>query len=138
MVSVPLAVEKAKAGYKVIGFDNQQKKVDLVNQGDNYIGDVVDEELDEPALKIIDKLAREGAEIVYNDPWIPELDFQGKRYSSEPLSGYLLQEVDVVLITTDHSQYDYQRIVEKANLIFDTRNATKGINSKKSRSIIEE
>ncbi|MCC3356917.1 nucleotide sugar dehydrogenase [Bacillus sp. REN16] len=46
-VGLPLAVEKAKAGYKVIGFDVQQSRVDQVNQGINYIGDVVDEELSE-------------------------------------------------------------------------------------------
>ncbi|MFC3039863.1 nucleotide sugar dehydrogenase [Virgibacillus xinjiangensis] len=44
-VGLPLAVEKAKAGYKVIGFDIQQEKVEEVNQGINYIGDVVDDEL---------------------------------------------------------------------------------------------
>jgi UDP-N-acetyl-D-glucosamine dehydrogenase len=46
-VGLPLAVEKAKAGYNVIGFDVQQKRVDMVNDGINYIGDVVDEELAE-------------------------------------------------------------------------------------------
>lgn len=91
----------------------------------------IDDFRESPALKIIGKLAREGAEIVYNDPLIPEVVTQGKQYSSEPLSAQLLQEVDAVLITTDHSQYDYQMIVDKANLIFDTRNATKGINSNK-------
>ncbi|MGG3912724.1 nucleotide sugar dehydrogenase [Rossellomorea vietnamensis] len=44
-VGLPLAVEKAKAGYKVIGFDVQQSRVDEVNKGINYIGDVVDEDL---------------------------------------------------------------------------------------------
>ena len=44
-VGLPLAVEKAKAGYKTIGFDIQKQKVDMVNQGINYIGDVVDYEL---------------------------------------------------------------------------------------------
>ncbi|MCD6550931.1 nucleotide sugar dehydrogenase [Thermotoga sp.] len=44
-VGLPLAVEKAKAGYRVIGFDIQKKRVDMVNAGINYIGDVVDEEL---------------------------------------------------------------------------------------------
>ncbi|MFC7373054.1 nucleotide sugar dehydrogenase [Fictibacillus iocasae] len=46
-VGLPLAVEKAKAGYKVIGFDVQQARVDQVNNGINYIGDVVDEDLNE-------------------------------------------------------------------------------------------
>ena len=46
-VGLPLAVEKAKAGFKTIGFDVQNEKVNLVNQGVNYIGDVVDSELKE-------------------------------------------------------------------------------------------
>ena len=46
-VGLPLAVEKAKAGFPVIGFDVQQQKVDMVNAGHNYIGDVVDSELTE-------------------------------------------------------------------------------------------
>ncbi|MBR3875118.1 MAG: nucleotide sugar dehydrogenase [Clostridia bacterium] len=51
-VGLPLAVEKAKAGFKVIGFDVQSQKVDMVNQGHNYIGDVVDSDLE--------KIVREG------------------------------------------------------------------------------
>ena len=46
-VGLPLAVEKAKAGFKTIGFDVQKAKVDLVNSGTNYIGDVVDDDLKE-------------------------------------------------------------------------------------------
>lgn len=44
-VGLPLAVEKAKAGFRTIGFDVQKEKVALVNQGHNYIGDVVDSDL---------------------------------------------------------------------------------------------
>ena len=54
-VGLPLAVEKAKAGFKTIGFDVQEEKVNLVNEGHNYIGDVVDSDLkklvDEGMLK---------------------------------------------------------------------------------------
>lgn len=46
-VGLPLAVEKAKAGFKTIGFDVQQKKVAMVNAGHNYIGDVVDDDLEQ-------------------------------------------------------------------------------------------
>lgn len=46
-VGLPLAVEKAKAGYKTIGFDIQENKVNMVNEGYNYIGDVVDDDLSE-------------------------------------------------------------------------------------------
>lgn len=46
-VGLPLAVDKAKHGYKTIGFDVQKEKVDMVNAGKNYIGDVVDADLQE-------------------------------------------------------------------------------------------
>jgi len=48
-VGLPLAVEKAKAGYKTIGFDMQEKKVRWVNEGRNYIGDIIDSDLKEVA-----------------------------------------------------------------------------------------
>ncbi|MEG2199382.1 MAG: NAD(P)-binding domain-containing protein, partial [Anaerovorax sp.] len=44
-VGLPLAVEKAKAGFKVLGFDIQSQKVDMVNRGENYIGDIVPQDL---------------------------------------------------------------------------------------------
>lgn len=50
-VGLPLAVEKAKAGFKTVGFDVQEKKVELVNTGHNYIGDVVDDDLAEIVKK---------------------------------------------------------------------------------------
>ena len=50
-VGLPLAVEKAKAGYKTIGFDIQEEKVNMVNEGHNYIGDVVDSELEDLVKK---------------------------------------------------------------------------------------
>lgn len=46
-VGLPLAVEKAKAGYKTIGFDIQERKVEMVNEGKNYIGDIVNEDFKE-------------------------------------------------------------------------------------------
>lgn len=46
-VGLPLALEKAKAGYRVVGFDIQQDRVDMVNRGCNYIGDIIDEEFKE-------------------------------------------------------------------------------------------
>lgn len=67
-VGLPLAVEKAKAGFKTIGFDIQKSKVDLVNAGHNYIGDVVDSDLAE--------LVRAGMLSATNDfSFIKEVDF---------------------------------------------------------------
>ena len=44
-VGLPLAVEKAKAGFKVLGFDIQSSKVEMVNRGENYIGDIIPQDL---------------------------------------------------------------------------------------------
>lgn len=67
-VGLPLAVEKAKAGFKTVGFDIQKEKVDLVNAGDNYIGDVVDEDLK--------KLVKEGMLSATTDfSFVKDVDF---------------------------------------------------------------
>lgn len=67
-VGLPLAVEKAKAGFKTIGFDVQKSKVDLVNAGHNYIGDVVDADLA--------KLVKEGRLSATTDfSFVKDVDF---------------------------------------------------------------
>ena len=67
-VGLPLAVEKAKAGYRTVGFDIQKKKVDMVNSGHNYIGDVVDEDLS--------KLIKSGMLSATNDfSFVSKVDF---------------------------------------------------------------
>ena len=67
-VGLPLAVEKAKAGYTTIGFDVQKAKVDMVNEGHNYIGDVVDSDLE--------KLVKEGKLRATSDfSFIKDVDF---------------------------------------------------------------
>jgi len=78
-----------------------------------------------PALDIIKLLMERGANVFYNDPFIPTLREGNLHLDSVSLE--LIKEVDLVVIVTDHSQYDYSWIVENAPLIVDTRNATKGI-----------
>jgi len=67
-VGLPLAVEKARAGFDTIGFDIQPKKVEMVNQGLNYIGDVIDDDLAE--------LVREGKIRATSDfSFVKDMDF---------------------------------------------------------------
>ena len=80
-----------------------------------------------PALKVISLLEKEGSHVIYNDPYIPTFTLAGKVYNSVPVTAELLTSVDLVVITTDHSSYDYDLIVEQAPYIFDTRNATREI-----------
>jgi len=78
-----------------------------------------------PAIKVMEILANKVKRIYYNDPYVPKIKVLGRRYESVPLTKELLQKVDCVLILTDHSSYNYDEIIENANLIFDTRNAIK-------------
>src|SRR5579872_1883752 len=92
----------------------------------------IDDLRESPALTIIELLQKQGAEVSYHDPYFPFVG-KGRKYDlqmkSVPLND--LQSYDCVLIVTDHSEYDYSRIVSEANLVVDTRNATKGITSPK-------
>ncbi len=92
----------------------------------------VDDLRESPALSILSLLKKRGADVAYNDPYFPRVG-HGRHYelnlacaSLDGLSGY-----DCVLIVTDHSSYDYPRIVREAQLVVDTRNATRGIDSPK-------
>jgi UDP-N-acetyl-D-glucosamine dehydrogenase len=92
----------------------------------------IDDLRESPSLTIIELLREKGAEVHYNDPFFPTVG-HGRHYAlnmkNMPLED--LAQYDAVVIVTDHSQYDYAAIVEQAQLVVDTRNATKGINSPK-------
>jgi len=87
----------------------------------------IDDMRESPALKVISLLEKERAQVIYNDPYIPTFTLAGKVYNSVPVTAELLSGVDLVVITTDHSSYDYDLIVERASYVFDTRNATREI-----------
>ncbi|NIM03445.1 hypothetical protein GTN66_04780 [bacterium] len=80
-----------------------------------------------PALDVMRLLKEKGGKIVYNDPYVPQVE----GLKSISLTGSSLGNADCVVITTDHSVYDYKQIVKNAKLVVDSRNATKGIRDKK-------
>ena len=92
----------------------------------------IDDLRESPALTIIELLQKEGAEVSYNDPFFPFVG-KGRKYSLQMTSTPLdkIADFDCVIVVTDHSGYDYQRIVNQARIVVDTRNATKGISSPK-------
>ena len=90
----------------------------------------VDDLRESPSLTIIELLQKRGAEVEYNDPFFAKVG-QGRKYALNMTSTPLEQipEFDCVVIATDHSQYDYHDIVSRAQLVVDTRNATRGIDA---------
>ena len=90
----------------------------------------IDDLRESPSLTIIELLKSRGAEVDYNDPYFPTVG-KGRKYDLNMRSASLenIRDYDCVLIVTDHSDYDYVRIVREAQLVVDTRNATRGIDS---------
>ena len=90
----------------------------------------IDDPRESPSFKLMEILLEKGAEVDYNDPLIPELPsmrmYDIKRKSVE-LTPDNLARYDCVLISTDHSAYDWDFIVEHARLVVDTRNATQNV-----------
>jgi UDP-N-acetyl-D-glucosamine dehydrogenase len=119
----------------VVSALNQHKKAlkgaQVLVLGVAYKKDV-DDLRESPALTIIELLQKEGAQVSYNDPYFTSVG-KGRKYDLQmkcaPLEN--LGQYDCVLIVTDHSDYDYQRIVRESQLVVDTRNATRGIQSPK-------
>jgi UDP-N-acetyl-D-glucosamine dehydrogenase len=90
----------------------------------------IDDLRESPALTIIELLQKDGAQVSYHDPYFPFIG-KGRKYDLQMKCAELkdLGQYDCVVVVTDHSDYDYRRIVQEAQLVVDTRNATKGIDS---------
>ena len=88
------------------------------------VGDV----RESPAMTVLDLLERDGAEVAYHDPHVPEWDLpDGRSLKSVVLDDRLFDETDIVVIVTDHSSFDAQRIFERSRLLVDTRNVTSSV-----------
>jgi UDP-N-acetyl-D-glucosamine dehydrogenase len=92
----------------------------------------IDDLRESPSLTIIEELQKVGAEVSYNDPYFPTVG-RGRKYNLNMTSTPIekVKDFDCVCIVTDHSTYDYQKIVNEAKLVVDSRNATGKIKSDK-------
>jgi UDP-N-acetyl-D-glucosamine dehydrogenase len=89
----------------------------------------IDDVRESPALDVLLLLKRMGGELSYSDPFVPVLHLDGFDLFAQPEEA--ASNADCVIIITDHSDFDYKALVERAPLIVDTRNALKGIVSGK-------
>lgn len=94
--------------------------------GVTYKPDVPDVR-ESPAVKIIERLRKAGSAVSFNDPHVKTIESGTEALEGVALSDEVLSEADLILIHTDHSEYDWERVARRASLILDTRNALKGI-----------
>jgi UDP-N-acetyl-D-glucosamine dehydrogenase len=120
--------------YVAKGLNQDKKAVNgsrIMMLGMAYKKDI-DDLRESPSLTVIELLRAQGADVVYNDPYFPTVG-RGRHYNLNMTCTPLekLEQYDCVLIMTDHTDYDYNAIVNQSQLVVDTRNATKGIKSDK-------
>ena len=98
---------------------------------------VIDDYRESPAIRVINELDKVGADVDYYDPWISEYRENGKtvkglaEITPEIVAGY-----DLVMVTTAHSNVDYEMVQKNAKVIFDTKNVTKNLKNKENIEIL--
>ena len=99
----------------------------------------VDDVRESPALEIMELLQAKGASLSYSDPYIPRLHkmraYDFSHMSSLQLTENVLKDHDITVITTDHTSFDYQFIVDHATIVVDTRNATRNVKQGRSKIV---
>ncbi|NLH41168.1 MAG: nucleotide sugar dehydrogenase [Planctomycetes bacterium] len=98
----------------------------------------IDDVRESPSLELIELLKAKGAKVDYNDPYIPHTHKQREydlQMTSKKLTAKMLASYDCVLISTNHSDYDYDWIVKNAQLVVDTRNATAKVRGGRSKIV---
>jgi len=113
-------------------FEKAVKNRKVLVLGVAYKRDITDLR-ESPALDVIKLLEDKGAKIYYNDPYVPEFNWRDGKMKSTKLTAALLKKCDVTVILTDHSLYNYQWIVDNAQVVFDTRNATKAVRNNRDK-----
>lgn len=98
----------------------------------------VDDTRHSPAIKVMELLLKDfdGLNLKYNDPYVPEIEVNGLKLKSVTLTKKLLKEVDLVVITTNHTVYDYDFIVQNSKKVIDTRNATKDVKKNREKIVL--
>lgn len=97
----------------------------------------IDDYRESPAIRVIENLQKEGADIVFFDPYILKFRERGKVYEGEKeLTSQLVESADLVIITASHSNVDYKLVQQHAKAIFDTKNVTKNLQDKSNIEVL--
>ena len=95
----------------------------------------IDDYRESPALRVVEVLQREKADVEYFDPWVAEYKYKGQKYQGiKEITPEIIASYDLIMVTTAHSNVDYVMVQKNAAAIFDTKNVMKNI---KNRDNIE-
>jgi len=95
----------------------------------------IDDVRESPALDVIRLLEIQGAKVMYHDPYVPQFREEEHDHTSVALTDKEIESADAVVIITDHSSVDYQRVVDLAGVVVDTRNVTAKLRKAKGRIV---
>lgn len=97
----------------------------------------IDDYRESPAIRVIEELEKEGAVVVYFDPYVSEYKEHGVVKKGEPeLTVELIESADLVIVTTAHTNVDYSFVQKHAKAIFDTKNAMKQVQSRENIELL--
>jgi len=97
----------------------------------------IDDYRESPAIRVIDKLRDEGADVIFFDPYIPRFRHHGKEYVGEhALTAELVESCDMVVITAAHTNVDYAFVQQHAKAIFDTKNVTRPLSDQSNIEVL--
>jgi len=97
----------------------------------------IDDYRESPAIRVIEELEKEGAEVVYFDPFVPEYREHGVMKKSEPeLTTALIESADLIIVTTAHTNVDYGFVQKQAKVVFDIKNAMKHVEARENIELL--
>ena len=119
-----------RAGEILNRFSKSIKNAKVLILGVAYKQDI-DDYRESPALNVIEEFNKRGAEVTFYDPWVSSYKFKGAvHHGKKELTKELLENADIVVITTAHTNVDYEFVQQNAKVVFDTKNAMKEINKR--------
>lgn len=97
----------------------------------------IDDYRESPAIRVIEELKKELAEVDFYDPWVKEYRENGQIYKSlEKITEDIISGYDLIMITTAHTNVDYEMVQRSAKVVFDTKNVMKTIDDRKNIEVL--
>lgn len=119
-----------RAGKILNRFEKSLKGAEVLVLGVAYKQDI-DDYRESPALNVIEILKREGAKVTFYDPWVREYRYKGEKVQGlENISEEKVSQFDLIMITTAHTNVDYDMVQKSAKAIFDTKNVMKALENR--------